>query len=139
MLPSLGGGQFSLGSKLQNLRIMISSRGYVGCCTFDDDEDDGIKFGEDLGCCPVWEEEAGSMRPPAAALANAGPRPHTLLVSHFVELCETRIQNKNMGKSVYVLVHCAIMRKTFCEEQNKLDLVGSTVRYEMMKLYTGSV
>ena len=110
----------------------------------DDDEDDDNKFGEDLGCCPVWEEEAGSMRPPAAALANAGPRPHTLLVSHFVELCETRIQNKNMGKSVtepllYVLVHCEIMRNTFCEEQNKLDPVGSTVRYEMMKLRTGSV
>ena len=52
----------------------------------DDDEDDDNKFGEDLGCCPVWEEEAGSMRPPAAALANAGPRPHILLVSHFVEV-----------------------------------------------------
>ena len=131
MLPSLGGGQFSLGGKLQNLRIKIFSRGYVGCCSFwteeanDDDEDNDNKFGEDLGCCPVWEEEAGSMRPPAAALANAGPRPHTPLVSHFLELCETRIQNKNMGKSVteqlvYVLVHCAIMRKTFCEEQNQL-------------------
>ena len=92
MLPSLGGGQFSLGGKLQNLRIKIFSRGYVGCCSFwteeanDDDEDNDNKFGEDLGCCPVWEEEAGSMRPPAAALANAGPRPHTLLVSHFVEV-----------------------------------------------------
>ena len=127
MLPSLGGGQFSLGSKLQNLRIMIFSRVYVGCCSFwtedanDDDEDNGNKFGEDLGCCPVWEEEAGSMRPPAAALANAGPPPsHPARQS----LCggETRIQNKNMGKSVteplvYVLVHCEIMRKTFCEEQ----------------------
>ena len=51
--------------------------------------------------------------------------------------------NKNMGKSVteqlvYVLVHCAIMRKTFCEEQNKLDLVGSTVHYEVMNLCAGS-
>ena len=57
---------------------------------------------------------------------------------------ETRIQKKNMGKSVteplvYVLVHCAIMRKTFCEEQNHLDPAGSIVRYEMMKLRTGSV
>ena len=51
-----------------------------------EEANDDNKFGEDLGCCPVWEEEAGSMRPPAAALANAGPRPHTLLVSHFVEV-----------------------------------------------------
>ena len=70
------------------------------------------------------------------------PRPHTLLVSHFAEVRPE--QNRNMGKSVteplvYVLVHCEIMRKTFCEEQNHLDPVGSTVRYEMMKLCTSSV
>ena len=44
------------------------------------------------------------MRPPAAALANAGPRPHTLLVSHFVEVAPEYIETKHGQVSHFVEV-----------------------------------
>ena len=47
------------------------------------------------------------MRPPAAALANAGPRPHTLLVSHFVEVTPEYNETKHGQVSHRAACLCA--------------------------------